>query len=238
MSLKWTATRITADAADKIQANAGLIVNRFDVAHPVKPAEADIVCDTTGDITITCKPDVEDFFEDVNNAPNNTKEGKRITGWTCSLGFTCLSQTVDTLKLMLGAAETLSDGGIAPRRQYQSADFKDFWWLGDMIDEDKVLAVKIINGVSTEGLTLTTSKNGKGTSQVTITGHISTADLDTMPMAFYILTKAEPAYYDATKTYAINDQVTYDGKVYKCSTAISTPEAWTESHWTEVTGNA
>ena len=231
----WTATRITADAAEKMQMNAGLLLNRFDVAHPVEPAEADIICDTTGDITINCKADTQDFFEDVNNAPNNTKEGKRITGWTCTIAFECLSFTADALKMALGAAEVLSDGGIAPKTQYASADFKTFYWIGDMIDDTKLLVIKIDNAVSTEGVSMTTTKNGKGGLNVTLTGHISTADLKKLPMTFYVLTKSTPAYYDATKTYAVDDQVTYDGKVYKCSTAIATPEAWTAAHWTEVT---
>jgi hypothetical protein len=89
----WRATRISADAADKMQINAGLLLNNFDVANPVEPADEDIVCETTGDFSITCTPTVEDFFADVNNAPTNTKEGKQITGWECSLGVTALSIT-------------------------------------------------------------------------------------------------------------------------------------------------
>lgn len=39
--------------------------------------------------------------------------------------------------------------------------------------------------------------------------------------------------YDATKTYAVGDYVIYNGKLYRCNTAISTAEAWTAAHWTE-----
>lgn len=39
--------------------------------------------------------------------------------------------------------------------------------------------------------------------------------------------------YDATKTYKINDFVIHNGILYYCNTAITTPEAWTASHWTE-----
>ena len=39
--------------------------------------------------------------------------------------------------------------------------------------------------------------------------------------------------YDATDTYALGALVVYDGNLYRCSTAITTAEAWTAAHWTE-----
>lgn len=41
--------------------------------------------------------------------------------------------------------------------------------------------------------------------------------------------------YSTSGTYAVGDYVTYDGKLYRCVTAIDTAEAWTVAHWTEVT---
>ena len=46
------------------------------------------------------------------------------------------------------------------------------------------------------------------------------------------------AEYSATATYAIGDYCTHDGKLYRCTTAITEPEAWTEAHWTETTVGA
>ena len=40
--------------------------------------------------------------------------------------------------------------------------------------------------------------------------------------------------YSASSTYAVGDVVTQNGKLYKCSTAIETAEAWTAGHWVEV----
>ena len=39
--------------------------------------------------------------------------------------------------------------------------------------------------------------------------------------------------YSSSSTYAVGDFVSYQGKLYKCSTAIATAEAWNSSHWTE-----
>lgn len=48
--------------------------------------------------------------------------------------------------------------------------------------------------------------------------------------------------YDSTSTYQVGDMVKHlDGttmKLYECSTAITTAEAWTDAHWSAVTGMA
>ena len=185
----WSATKITADAAEKMQVNAGLLLNKFDVTNPIEPVDADIVCETTGDFSITCTPETQDFFEDVNNAPTNTLEGKRITGWTCGLGVTALSITDETLALSLGAYEEIENGGIRPRKTYKVEDFKGLYWIGDMIDENKLFVVVMDNTVSTGGLSFTSTNNGKGGLALTLTPHVSAKELDKVPMAFYILEK-------------------------------------------------
>lgn len=44
--------------------------------------------------------------------------------------------------------------------------------------------------------------------------------------------------YSSSSTYDVGDYVIYEGVLYKCSTAITTAEAWTPAHWTQasVTG--
>lgn len=49
------------------------------------------------------------------------------------------------------------------------------------------------------------------------------------------LNMAAPAY-STTATYAVGDYCTHSNKTYRCTTAITTPEAWTAAHWTQVTG--
>lgn len=40
--------------------------------------------------------------------------------------------------------------------------------------------------------------------------------------------------YSSSATYAVGDYCVHDNKVYRCTTAISTAEAWTGAHWTYV----
>lgn len=189
----WRATKVSADAANNMQVDAGLLLKKFDVANPKEPEDEDIVCATSGNFTITCQPETEDFFEDVNNAPNNTLEGKRITGWNCGLSVNCLEITEDTLKLALGAAEIGEDGGVNPRVQYKVTDFKSLYWMGDMVDEKKAFVVVMDNTVSTGGLSYTSEKNGKSNLALELTPHASLANMDKVPMAFYVLEKVAGA---------------------------------------------
>lgn len=187
----WKATRISADAADKMQMNAGLLLNDFDISNPVAPEDDQIVCETTGDFSITCTPEVADFFEDVNNAPINTKEGKQITGWSCSLVVTALSVTLETLRLALGASEDIAAIGVRPRTTYRMDDFKSLYWIGDMMDENKLFVVAMDDTVSTGGVSFTSTNRGKGGLALTLTPHASAATPEVVPMAFYILEKVE-----------------------------------------------
>lgn len=187
----WKAKRVASTAAQNMQVDAGLLLNTFDPTNPVAPADEDIICATTGDFAITSTPDVSDFFDDVNNAQKNTKSGKRITGWTCTLGITGLEVTEDMIKLALGAARELANGGISPRAQYELSDFKDIWWIGDMVDTDNLFAVKLANAVSTGGISFSSTNNGKGKLAMTFTGHTELGDEEYVPMEFYVLEKVD-----------------------------------------------
>jgi hypothetical protein len=99
-------TVISSNAFDELQVDAGVILKRFNPANPTAPADADIVTATTGGITVSCKPTYNNLFGDVDNAPNNTKEGKHLDSWECLMSTTALGTTADTIKLSLGAADT------------------------------------------------------------------------------------------------------------------------------------
>ena len=196
----WKAKKVAASAASNMQVDAGLLLKTFDPTNAAEPADSDIICATTGDFSITSTPDTQDFFDDVNNAMKNTKQGKRITGWTCTLGITGLEITEDMLKQALGAYRVLDNGGISPRAQYELTDFGDIWWIGDMVDTDNLFAVKLANAVSTGGISFTSTNNGKGKLSMTFTGHSDLGDEEYVPMEFYILEKIDEAAPEYTYT--------------------------------------
>ena len=201
-------TRIASDAFDALQTDAGVLLTTFDPLNPyVTPTDAQIVATTTGGINPTCVPTYSDFGEDVDNVPNNMMEFKHLDGWDCSMGFTSIKFNASNTVWALGAADqtTLSNGvkKIVPRRNLAQSDFKDLWWVGDKADGG-AYAVCLKNALSTGGLNIQTTKNGKGTMQQTIGGHVSINDQDTMPMEFYEI----PAE-SASSTFPVKNNLTH-----------------------------
>lgn len=187
----WSATRITEDVAEKLQVNAGLLLNTFDITNPIEPSDTDIVCETTGDFAIRCVPTTEDFFADINNAVRGAKEGLRITAWDCGLDVTALSITEETLQLALGAYKTESNNGIRAKNQYAITDFKSLYWIGDLGTEDKLLVIVLEDALSTGGVSYSTTDRGKGRLALSIRAFPTVQSQEKVPMAFYILTKTE-----------------------------------------------
>lgn len=181
-------TQVKYDAFKEIQVEAGVILKHFNPNNPVIDRQ-DIVCVTSGGITITAKPEYSDYFEDVDNIPNGSKEGKMIDNWECSLSTTALDTSAESIKMMLGVADIDANdtNRITPRRDINLTDFIDeLWWVGDRADGGFV-AVQVLNVLSTDGFALQTTKNGKGTTSVTLTGHFSIDAVDTVPMNFYVI---------------------------------------------------
>lgn len=182
--------KVTSDELNAIQVNAGMLLKSFDPVSPAAPTAANIISATTGGITTSCVPQFEDFGQDIDNCPNNTKQMKRIVGWDCTFATTLLGMTEDTFKLALGAAikyaETTSrPATVEPRAQVAVQDFADIWFVSERVD-GMFVAVQLINALSTGGLVYKTQKNGKGQLTVTFTGHIDIDSPDEIPMAFYI----------------------------------------------------
>jgi len=178
-------TVIPQNTFNALQLDAGVLLKTFNPAAPAAPSDVDIICATTGGITVACVPTYSDFGEDVDNCPNNMKELKHLDGWECTMSTTSLGTSVELIRLALGAADiTAASGKIVPRRDLEQTDFSDLWWVGDRADGGMV-AVKLKNALSTGGFSLQTTKNGKGQITLEMTGHVSINDQNTMPMEFY-----------------------------------------------------
>lgn len=183
-------SQVTSDSLDLVQVQAGMILTSFNTTTPAAPTADSVLCATTGGIQADCVPTYEDFGEDIDNCPNNTKELKRITGWDCTLSFTALDMSGEVFKAALGAAiktaeTTAHPESVEPRAQVAVQDFSDLWFVSERID-DKIIAIQLKNALSTGGFNYKTQKNGKGQLTVTFTGHVSINAQDVVPMAFYI----------------------------------------------------
>ena len=184
-------SQVTSDSLDLVQVQAGMILTDFNPTTPAAPTAEKVLCATTGGIQADCVPTFEDFGEDIDNCPNNTKEMKRITGWDCTFSFTALDMSGSMIKSALGVAiktaeTTAHPESVEPRAQVAVQDFTDLWFVSERID-DYIIAIQLKNALSTSGLSYKTQKNGKGQLTVTFTGHVSIAAQDVVTMAFYIV---------------------------------------------------
>lgn len=177
-------TKVSENTFNEIQMEAGLILKTFDPTGAADVKDEDIVCATTGGISITCKPTFTDYGDDIDNVPTNMLEFKEVDGWDCSISFTALNASAEVIKLALGAADA-SSNKITPRFDMSSADVKDIWWVGERADGGFV-ACCLKNAMSTDGLSLKTTKKGKGQISCVLTGHVSIEAQDVVPMEFYV----------------------------------------------------
>lgn len=178
-------SKIPMESFDEFQVDAGVLLKGFDPESP-ELVDEDIICATTGGINPTCVPTYSDMGEDVDNCPTGMMELMKLDGWETTLGFTALNTTAEVIRMALGAADIeASKGKITPRRNLKDTDFADVWWVGDRSDGGLV-AIRLINALSTSGFSLQTTKNGKGQIAVTLAGHVSIQEQDVVPMEFYV----------------------------------------------------
>ena len=176
---------ISQAAFKSFQTDAGVLLKNFNPESP-ELVDSDIICATTGGINPTCVPEYKDNGEDVDNCPNGMMELMDLEGWECTLGFTALNTTPEVIRMALGAADIdVASGKITPRRDLKDTDFADIWWVGDRTDGG-LIAIRLINALSTSGFSLQTTKNGKGQIAVTLAGHVSIKAQDVVPMEFYV----------------------------------------------------
>ena len=186
-------TVIPTDTFDNLQLDAGVLLNTFDPANPRAPRDSEIITATTGGIQAKLEPTYSDFGEDVDNCPIRVKELQHLDSWLGSITFTALETSADVIKMAVGAADiteaTVYDK-VTPRRNLSQLDFQTIWWVGDKADGGAI-AIELINALSTGGFDLKTTKSGKGQLSCTITGFVSMANQNVVPLNIYSIDPPE-----------------------------------------------
>lgn len=194
-------TVIPENTIDALQLDVGVILKHFNIeqaaAGELGFTDADILCATTGGVNPTCTPTYSDLFEDVDNAPVNTMEGKHLDGWDCKMSTTGVGTSPELIRMQLGAADIVDGTKIVPRIDLKQADFKDLWWVGDKANGGLV-AIQIKNALSTGGFAIQTTKNGKSQLPLEVTGHVSLKNQKEVPMVFYSIDAEEETYQEVT----------------------------------------
>lgn len=183
-------TKLNADAFKHLVLNAGMLVQGF---NPSSGTYVNILGATTGGISFATNPTYEDFGEDVDQAPNNMKELKKLTAVDPVLSGTFLEVNRSNIAALVGNGTPEDYGSyyrVKPRANLLSSDFADIWFVGDYSDVNTgesagFLAIRLINALNTAGFQITTTKNGKGQFAVDFHGHYSIDDPDNLPYEIY-----------------------------------------------------
>lgn len=189
MAIDTNLYKIPESTFNELVTEAGLLLSDFDIeaaATDMSTAfdDEDIICATTGGITVTATPTFSDMGEDIDNCPVNMLELKNLDSWECSIAGTALTVSVDALQRFLGVADVNGDH-VTLRNSLNTSDFRAIWWVGPLSDGG-FAAAKLSNALSTQGLSLQTSKNGKATTGFTLTGHYSINAQDTVPLELWV----------------------------------------------------
>ena len=175
-------TKITKAQFDEMQFGAGVWVRDFDITAPAIQ-DTDIICATTGGIGLSVQPSIVDLGDSVYMMPKETAEMLIVTGWTVDASFTALGFGSDVISFVLGAADT--EDSITPRNELKSTDFHSVWWIGDRVDGGLV-AVRLLNALSDEGIEIQTERQRAGQITVHLTAHASLEDdKDAVPVEIY-----------------------------------------------------
>lgn len=183
-------TKVPEDAFQKLQLNAGILVDNF---TPETGVIGNILGATSGGISFASNPTFSDFAEDVDNAPNNMLEFKRLEAFDPTMSGTFLTCSPAVVKGLIGAADIdASDATrVIPRFELLKTDFRDLWWVGDYSDvvtgeNAGFIAIHLMNALNNTGFNIQSGKNAKGQISFEYHGHYTITDQETVPFEIYV----------------------------------------------------
>ena len=183
-------TQVPADAFEKLVLNAGILAKSFD---PSTGAVTGIIGATSGGLTFEAIPEFQDFGEDVDNLPKNTKQMKQINDITVHVSGTLITLDTATAKSLMVAADI--DGTdttkIIPRMNLTDDDFENIWIIADYSDENTgasagYVAIELNDVLNIGGFKLTTADRAKGQFAFDFTAHFDMENPDTVPYTVYV----------------------------------------------------
>lgn len=182
-------TKIPETAFQKMQLNAGVLLNSF-TPSSAEVTDTAIVGATTGGISFTATPSFMDFGEDIDNCPKNMKELKKLDTWDIKMSGTFITVSPDSVASLVAAADVASEK-VTPRSDLKDSDFKDLWWVGDYSDKNGntnggFCAIHMMNALSTGGLSIKSSDKAKGQFAFEFTAHYSMDAQTTVPFEVYV----------------------------------------------------
>lgn len=187
-------TKIPADTFQHLGINAGVVAKAFTPATGTLN-DADILGPTTGGNTVNVSYEYNDWGEDIDNCPKNTKQLKRVDDVTITASGTFVALTEELAEWLLSHCDKTTTDGVDKltlRKDITIAnDFHDMWIVGDYSEVNTgqnagFLAVHLSDVLSTGGFQIQTTDKGKMQFAYEFTAHFSLDAQDTVPFEAYI----------------------------------------------------
>lgn len=227
MSMKFT--QIPSDTFEKLQLNAGILVDNFE---PATGTIGNLLGATTGGITFNSNPTFKDFGEDVDNCPNNMMELKRLESFDPQMSGTFLTVTPAVVQMLVGAADLdVSDNThVIPRSELATTDFDDVWWIGDYSNVNTgsgagFLAIHLMNALNQAGFQIKSEKNEKGEFSFEFHGHYSMAEQTVVPYEIYCKSSGASSPYvmlnKHSATVKVGSKITLTAETYPANATVT-----------------
>lgn len=191
---------LTKENFESMAYGGAILVKDFDPTTFTPPAEGDVFMATSGDININDNVNTLDLGEDVNGIYFQYKELQVITGSAAkTVTVTALNFGAEDIRRALGAADidAQDDNHVTTRLYYKSTDFENIALVFPKVGGGYV-ALVMSNALSTGGLGITTTKNGKATMSLTITAFRSIEDKTKAEIEYYSFSPSASSTVDIT----------------------------------------
>lgn len=191
---------LTKEDFEDMAYGSAILVKDFDPTTFEPPAEGDTYMVTTGDISINDNFTRVDLGEDVNGIYFAYKELQVITAKeAATVTVTALNFGVEDIRRALGAADIDSQNSnkVTTRLYYKPTDFENIALIFPKVGGGYV-ALVMSNALSTGGLGITTTKNGKATMSLTITAYRSIENKTKAEIEYYSYTPSTSSTVDIT----------------------------------------
>lgn len=206
-------TRIPIDTFENLQMNAGILAKDFD-SSTGEVSETDLLGATTGGISFSDAISFVDMAEDVDNAPKNLMEFKKLDSHEVKISGTFVSITPTSAHSLAAAADVDEEDEthIVPRNDLDiEKDFQDIWFIGDYSKVNDgtsagFLAIHIMNALNTGGFQVKTQDKGKGNFAFEYTGHYSINAQSTVPYELYVRAGEEPGPTPTTPSVTLDKE--------------------------------
>lgn len=185
-------TQIPENTFEELQLNAGILLSDFNPST-ASFENGDILGATSGGVSFADTPTYTDFAENIDNAPKNMKEMKRIDSRAITMSGTFITVNTARAKSLIAACDIDSgdETHIIPRDELHDGDFSDIWWVGDYSDKNGTtnggyIAIHLMNALSTGGFSLQSGDRSKGQFAFTYMAHYSMENPEQVPYEMFI----------------------------------------------------